>query len=69
MNILGLRPNPVHFARWLVSMDRLEVASDIMVRLLDGYRELRAAGDESALRCVSPILLRIFIPLISLYIS
>ncbi|KAH9017024.1 hypothetical protein EDB84DRAFT_1629366 [Lactarius hengduanensis] len=49
-NFLGLRPDPVHFVAFLKSLDRPDVASEIFVLLLEGYRELKSDSDGDPLR-------------------
>ncbi|KAI9001411.1 hypothetical protein BD414DRAFT_519479 [Trametes punicea] len=41
-NLLGLKPDPVRFVRWLKRLDRVDVSSDLFVRLLEAYRETRS---------------------------
>ena len=49
-NFLGLRPDPVHFVAFLKSLDRPDAASEIFVRLLEGYQELKSFIDGDPLR-------------------
>lgn len=49
-NFLGLRPDPVHFVAFLKSLDRPDAASEIFVRLLEGYQELKSDSDGDPLR-------------------
>lgn len=49
-NFLGLRPDPTQFVDFLISLDRLDVASEIFVRLLEGYRDLKANKESDPLR-------------------
>jgi len=49
-NVLDLRPDPAHFVDFLKSLDRPDVASDVFVRLLEGYRDLRANDGSDPLR-------------------
>ena len=49
-NFLGLRPDPVHFVTFLKSLDRPDAASEIFVRLLEGYRKLKSDHDGDPLR-------------------
>jgi hypothetical protein len=51
-NFLGLRPDPAHFVDFLKSLDRPDVASDVFVRLLEGYRDLKANDGSDPLRWV-----------------
>lgn len=38
-NLLNLRPDPVHFVRFLKSIDRADVSSELFVKLLEVYRD------------------------------
>lgn len=49
-NFLDLRPDPTHFVDFLVSLDRPDVTSDVFVRLLEGYRDLKANEESDPLR-------------------
>ncbi|OCH90959.1 hypothetical protein OBBRIDRAFT_558927 [Obba rivulosa] len=49
-NLLDLKPDPVHFVRFLGSLKRSDVTSDIFVKLLEAYRELRSDPDADPLR-------------------
>ena len=49
-NFLGLRPDPVHFVAFLKSLERPDASSEIFVRLLEGYRELKSDDDGDPLR-------------------
>lgn len=51
-NILHLRPDPVHFVRYLKSIDRPDVTSDIFVKLLEAYRGSKGTSDSDPMRCV-----------------
>ncbi|KAJ7276373.1 hypothetical protein B0H12DRAFT_1041351 [Mycena haematopus] len=44
-NILDLYPDPAHFVRFLKSMQRTDVCSDLFVRLLESYRDSKAETD------------------------
>ncbi|VDC05160.1 unnamed protein product [Peniophora sp. CBMAI 1063] len=44
-NFLDLRPDPAHFVRFLKSLERTDVASELFVRLLEAYRESKANSD------------------------
>ncbi|KAJ7638786.1 hypothetical protein FB45DRAFT_739354 [Roridomyces roridus] len=41
-NILDLYPDPAHFARFLKFIQRMDVSSDLFVRLLEAYRESKS---------------------------
>jgi hypothetical protein len=49
-NFLGLRPDPVHFIGFLKSLDRPDVASEVFVRLLESYRDLKSDDESDPLR-------------------
>lgn len=49
-NILGLKPDPVRFVRFVKGLGRADVSSELFVRLLEGYRELRTQRDAEPLR-------------------
>jgi hypothetical protein len=49
-NFLRLRPDPTHFVDFLKSLDRPDVASDVFVRLLEGYRDLNDDSESDPLR-------------------
>ncbi|KAI0058878.1 hypothetical protein BV25DRAFT_1829628 [Artomyces pyxidatus] len=49
-NILNLRPDPVQFVRFLKSLERADISSEVFVRLLEGYRELKAEKDGDPMR-------------------
>ncbi|KAJ7095353.1 hypothetical protein B0H15DRAFT_775607 [Mycena belliarum] len=46
-NILDLYPDPAHFVRFLKSIQRTDISSDLFVRLLESYRDSKtdAVGD------------------------
>ncbi|KAL4265069.1 Tango6 family protein [Pleurotus pulmonarius] len=45
-NILNLFPDPAHFVRFLKTIDRSDITSDLFVRLLEAYREAKASDDD-----------------------
>lgn len=49
-NFLGLRPDPTHFVDFLKSLDRPDVGSEVLVRLLEGYRDLKADRESDPVR-------------------
>jgi hypothetical protein len=55
-NLLNLRPDPVHFVRFLKSIDRTDVASDLFVKLLETYRDTRSGNDDDPMRYAFDIL-------------
>ncbi|GLB33780.1 hypothetical protein LshimejAT787_0106640 [Lyophyllum shimeji] len=44
-NILGLYPDPTHYVQLLRTIDRVDISSDLFVRLLEAYREHRSKED------------------------
>ncbi|GJJ07060.1 hypothetical protein Clacol_001259 [Clathrus columnatus] len=57
-NPFDLRPDPVRFVAFMKTMDRKDVSSDIFLRLLNGYQELKNTDrDEDAIRFVCSRLL------------
>ncbi|KAJ7904493.1 hypothetical protein B0H14DRAFT_2663092 [Mycena olivaceomarginata] len=44
-NILDLYPDPAHFVRFLKSIQRTDISSDLFVRLLETYRDSKAETD------------------------
>ena len=51
-NLLNLRPDPTHFVAFIKSLDRSDVVSELFVRLLEAYRQSKAARDVDPLRFV-----------------
>lgn len=49
-NLLKLKPNPVHFVRYLKTIDRPDIASELFVMLLEEYRKLKAHPESDPLR-------------------
>lgn len=49
-NLLDLCPDPVHFVRFLKSVDRADVSSDVFVKLLEKYREAKANSEADPIR-------------------
>ena len=49
-NVLGLKPDPVRLVHFVKSISRADVSSELFVRLLEGYRELRIHADADPLR-------------------
>lgn len=50
-NPFDLRPDPVQFVAFLKAMDRKDVSSDILLRLLNGYQQLKQRDrDEDAIQ-------------------
>lgn len=51
-NLLDLRPDPVRFVRYLKTIERADISSELFVRLLEAYRENKADPDGDPLRSV-----------------
>ena len=51
-NMLGLKPSPFQLVRFIKDLRRTDVSSELFVKLLEGYRELRKQSDADPLRCV-----------------
>lgn len=49
-NFLDLRPDPVHFVRFLKSIDRSDMSSELFVRLLETYRERKSQQESDPMR-------------------
>ena len=49
-NVLGLKPDPVQLVRFVQGMGRGDVSSEMFVKLLEGYRELRSQPNSDPLR-------------------
>ena len=55
-NLLGLKPDPVLFVRFVKGLGRPDVSSELFVRLLEGYRELRSQKDIEPMKSVTQCL-------------
>ncbi|OSX60155.1 hypothetical protein POSPLADRAFT_1066562 [Postia placenta MAD-698-R-SB12] len=49
-NLLDLRPDPMRFVRFLKSIERSDISSELFVRLLEAYKEVKAEADADPLR-------------------
>ncbi|KAJ7682824.1 hypothetical protein DFH06DRAFT_306273 [Mycena polygramma] len=49
-NIFDLFPDPAHFVRFLKSIQRTDISSDLFVRLLESYRDSKSWKDEDPTR-------------------
>jgi hypothetical protein len=49
-NLMNLRPDPAIFVQYLKTIERPDITSEIFVRLLEGYHELKAAASSEPLR-------------------
>ncbi|KAI0076623.1 hypothetical protein K474DRAFT_1662644 [Panus rudis PR-1116 ss-1] len=49
-NILQLRPDPVHFVRYLKLLNRSDVSGEIFVNLLEAYRQAKSVSDADPMR-------------------
>lgn len=55
-NLLKLRPDPVKFVRYLKSIDRPDITSEVFVMLLEGYQKLKADPEDDPMRSVAFLL-------------
>jgi hypothetical protein len=51
-NLLDLRPDPVHFTQFLESIDRPEISSELFVKFLEAYWELKMQAESDPMRWV-----------------
>lgn len=51
-NFLGLYPDSAHFVQYIKSLDRLDMASELFVRLLEAYSLADTEQDADPSRCV-----------------
>lgn len=51
-NIFDLRPDPTVFVRYLKMLDRVDVSSELFVRLLEAYREAKSDTNSDPMRYV-----------------
>ncbi|KAH9918173.1 uncharacterized protein BXZ73DRAFT_92241 [Epithele typhae] len=49
-NVLGLKPDPVRFVNFVKSIGRADVSSEMFVKLLERYSELRSQADTDPVR-------------------
>ncbi|KAH9938290.1 uncharacterized protein B0H18DRAFT_1081018 [Fomitopsis serialis] len=49
-NLFDLRPDPAQFVRYLKSIERSDVSSELFVRLLEAYREMKAQSASDPLQ-------------------
>lgn len=49
-NLLDLYPDPVHFVRFLKEIDRVDISSEIFVKLLGVYRDQKGNDDTNPVR-------------------
>lgn len=50
-NFLDLYPDPAHFVQYIKSLDRLDMASELFVRLLELYYSVDTEPDTDPSRC------------------
>lgn len=50
-NFLDLYPDPAHFMHYVKSLDRLDIASELFVRLLEVYHSVDTEQDSDPTRC------------------
>ncbi|OBZ76096.1 hypothetical protein A0H81_03253 [Grifola frondosa] len=51
-NVLDLRPDPVHFVKYLKSIDRADISSELFVRILEAYKETKSNSQADPLRAL-----------------
>jgi hypothetical protein len=49
-NIFDLRPDPNHFVKFLKSLDRGDISSELFVRILEAYRESKTERDSDPMQ-------------------
>jgi hypothetical protein len=52
-NLLNLYPDPVHLVQFLKSIDRADISSELFVKLLEGYRDMKAQRESDPMRSVT----------------
>ena len=52
-NFLDLYPDPAHFVQYVKSLDRLDMASELFVRLLEVYHSVDTEQDTDPSRCAA----------------
>ena len=52
-NFLDLYPDPAHFVQYVKSLDRLDMASELFVRLLEAYHSVDTEQDTDPSRCAA----------------
>jgi hypothetical protein len=50
LNLFDTRPDPRHFVRYVTSLGRSDIASEIFVRLLEAYRLAKLDPDKDPIR-------------------
>lgn len=50
-NFLDLYPDPAHFVQYVKSLDRLDMAAELFVRLLEVYHSVDTEQDADPSRC------------------
>jgi hypothetical protein len=53
MNILNLYPDPVRFVRFLKDIDRIDISSDLFVKLLEAYHNNKSQDSSDPMQFVS----------------
>ena len=59
-NFLDLYPDPTHFVQYIKSLDRLDMASELFVKLLEVYHSVDTEPDTDPLRCAHSTRLDIY---------
>jgi hypothetical protein len=55
LNLLNLRPDPVHFVRFIKSIDRIDLSPKLFVKLLEAYSKSKSMqGDPRRYILVHP---------------
>jgi hypothetical protein len=55
MNLFNLYPDPVHFVDLLKRLERGDMASNIFLKLLENYRDMKERTGDGPMKYVSPI--------------
>lgn len=50
-NFLDLYPDPAHFVQYLKSLDRIDMAAELFVKLLEAYHSVDIEQDTDPSRC------------------
>ena len=49
-NLLKLKPDPLHFVKYLKSIDRSDITTELFVRLLEEYRKRKGETEGDPMR-------------------
>lgn len=48
LNLFNIYPDPIHFVQLLKNLDRADISSDLFLKLLENYRDMKGRpGDDS----------------------